>query len=1084
MKRYLLAASLVAVACSDSTTNAPTQLNFDRPVDIAFACHGGLRLTGGGAASPDQEIISSAQPIESCNVRSGPRDSVTDKPAPPGQEDMTGSIVGGASYYAFVLQSGPGTVALARFETKPATAYAGGEVVVVDVDPLTPGKNGITVGEDPIAIVTDRVGCFEVIANKGSCDLSTLEINSIGLLNGDATSRATVNRVNVTNAAGQPISARPAAMVVEPPSGVIGNSCPATPTGLVYIAYPGCHMVAGVDVSAVDANGQPTARIVTSITFAADGTATVGDGNVSCPSECDGAGTVSAGFRPVALDLEFDERTGRRLLAIGADNSNVLTAFDLDPAYRPTTTAPSVQVPLENTTGRLGLFSVAISPQIGMGGNSGIINDDTSTGGLHQFIYAVANDGTVRVTDVAALPRECDTQIDPRFIHDERSVDTLSCLPLGDSDLPRRPGARGPGIELTGEAVPTSIEIFRVEPLTNDSRDPGNPARLIGYFGIITAANGLTYVLNVDDDGFADFVGDGEESDNANPLATQIPLVIPHQLRDNVQFRGLLAEDEGGFVCDNPGPDPDASGAQAGGTRMTGTIQRTVPTGALAPEKFGGLPSIRQVFCDATNAEAEDRPVPEIFFSAPIDVRESVFPDLRAARPDETWTLTWEGSLSLDASGTAVDGPAVRESQMFADGAGIRMVDASKPYCEAGVEPYDILQLRGCDPSLGDNGCPIGYTCFVHPQSQVAGLGACMLTDEAERLANACRDFLVSLRRYTIRFSKSGELQLLPRKHELSTTPITGCTDDAQCEELADYAAALPSSANPIEAAPATDSHTWACREDPDRRPGGNGSPLKRCLMTCETETDCVAGTVCSGGYCMESVTPPQSCINAPQRYELRAGEAFAVLGTRTGYQHPIIADPNGNCVRDPAANPLLAGRIPLSAPACDPTADPRTGRRMDGTYDPNPCELTVDESEYQLNYVGETCTLGTPDESIVTRDATGLRLRNKAMTLTLVDPTYQGDLRCHGDRAGTRQDVPLVSPGYQIAFRQTAGFIPLVLSGISPSFPIKVTRGPGQSIWVIDEGDFLSTSITQPSTRGKVYRVESHALGVVNLLE
>ena len=156
----------------------------------------------------------------------------------------------------------------------------------------------------------------------------------------------------------------------------------------------------------------------------------------------------------------------------------------------------------------------------------------------------------------------------------------------------------------------------------------------------------------------------------------------------------------------------------------------------------------------------------------------------------------------------------------------------------------------------------------------------------------------------------------------------------------------------------------------------------------------------------------------------------------------------------------------------------------MDGTYDPNPCELTVDESEYQLNYVGETCTLGTPDESIVTRDATALRLRNKAMTLTLVDPTYQGDLRCHGDRAGTLQEIPLVTAGFQIAFRQTAGFIPLVLSAITPSFPIKVTRGPGQSIWVIDEGDFLSTSITQPSTRGKVYRVESHALGVVNLLE
>jgi hypothetical protein len=1073
MKRYLLAASMLAAACSDSTTNAPTQLNFDRPVDIAFACFGGLRITGGGAASLDQEIVSSAQPIASCDVRSGPRESVTDKPAPPGQEDMQGSVVGGASYYAFVLQSGPGTVALARFETKPATAYAGGEAVVLDVDPLTPGKNGITVGEDPIAIVTDRVGCFEVIANKGSCDLSTLEINSIGLLNGDATSRATVNRMVVKNAAGQPIYARPAAMVVEPPSGVIGNFCPATPTGLVYIAYPGCHMVAGVDTS--------TGTIVTSITFAADGSALVGDGNVSCPSECDGAGTVSAGFRPVALDLEYDQRSGRRLLAIGADNSNLVTAYDLDAAFRPLVSdpaTPSIRVALENTNGRLGTFSIAITPQIGMGGSMGAINDDTPTGGNHQFIYAVANDGTVRVIDIEGVPRECDTQIDPRYLREERDVAKLACLPLGDPTLPRRPGARGPGIELTGEAVPTSVETFRVEPLASDQRDPGTPGRLIGYFGMITAANGLTFVVNIDDDDYPDYV------EPSNPLATQIPLVVPHQLRDNVQLRGLLAEDAAGFVCDDAGPDPDASGAQKGGPRLTGSIQRTVPTGTLATEKFGGLPSIRQVFCDAASAEAEDRPVPEIFFSAPLDVRESVFPDLRATRADETWTLTWEGSLSLDSGTTAIDGPSVREAQMFADGAGIRMVDASKPYCEVGVEPYDVLQLRGCDPSLGDAGCPLGYTCFVHPQSQVAGLGACMLTNEAERLANACRDFLVTLRRYTIVNTKSGELQLLPRKHELRTTPITGCTDDAQCQALANYAAAGPSSLNPIDDRTPADSHTWACRPDPDRRPDANNVPRNRCLMTCEVEADCVAGTVCSDGYCMESVTPPQSCINAAQRYELRAGEAFAVLGTRTGYQHPIIADANGNCVRDPNAHPLLAGRIPLSAPACDPTADPRTGRRIDGTYDPNPCELTVDETEYQLNYVDETCTLGMPDEEIVTRDATALRLRNKAMTLTLVDPTYQGDLRCHGDRAGTLIDIPLVAPGYQIAFRQTAGFIPLVLSAITPSFPIKVTRGPGQSIWVIDEGDFLSTSITQPSTRGKVYRVESHALGIVNVLD
>ena len=51
---------------------------------------------------------------------------------------------------------------------------------------------------------------------------------------------------------------------------------------------------------------------------------------------------------------------------------------------------------------------------------------------------------------------------------------------------------------------------------------------------------------------------------------------------------------------------------------------------------------------------------------------------------------------------------------------------------------------------------------------------------------------------------------------------------------------------------------------------------------------------------------------------------------------------------------------------------------------------------------------------------------------------------------------------GYQLAFRQTAGFSALGLP-ITPAFPVKVVRGPTQSIWVIDEGDFLSTSIAAP---------------------
>jgi hypothetical protein len=103
------------LSCSDTTSNAPTQLNLDRPVDVAFTCYGGLRLTNGGAATPEQEVTNSAQPLQSCDFRSQVRVG-NELPAPPGQENLSdagGTAVPTASYFAFVLQSGPGTVAFA-----------------------------------------------------------------------------------------------------------------------------------------------------------------------------------------------------------------------------------------------------------------------------------------------------------------------------------------------------------------------------------------------------------------------------------------------------------------------------------------------------------------------------------------------------------------------------------------------------------------------------------------------------------------------------------------------------------------------------------------------------------------------------------------------------------------------------------------------------------------------------------------------------------------------------------------------------------------------------------------------------------
>src|SRR5262249_47039020 len=140
-----------------------------------------------------------------------------------------------------------------------------------------------------------------------------------------------------------------------------------------------------------------------------------------------------------------------------------------------------------------------------------------------------------------------------------------------------------------------------------------------------------------------------------------------------------------------------------------------------------------------------------------------------------------------------------------------------------------------------------------------------------------------------------------------------------------------------------------------------------RCIQTCMTNADCDVDDdelnrrfnlpkvklVCQPGppgqrgVCMEGILPPQQCINGPQQYDLHGSEAFVVVGSLSGYVHPIIAK-NGACVVDPAlpANTPQIGRIPLKAPACDPTSDPITGQLPGGGFEPNPCSLTVSQSE------------------------------------------------------------------------------------------------------------------------------------------
>src|SRR5262249_21634643 len=159
-----------------------------------------------------------------CGMRSYP------KARAPGQEDKSDDPTFDAdhanpdvvNYYGFILQSVPGTVALATWGTKtycdptggggvqdagtgadprggpgPWTTGSGG---YQDGDALTPGATPAAVGDLPIAMTTDRAGCQLVTANSGSCDLSIVDIPS--LVDQAADTKVTVTAQGVTNATG------------------------------------------------------------------------------------------------------------------------------------------------------------------------------------------------------------------------------------------------------------------------------------------------------------------------------------------------------------------------------------------------------------------------------------------------------------------------------------------------------------------------------------------------------------------------------------------------------------------------------------------------------------------------------------------------------------------------------------------------------------------------------------------------------------------------------------------------------------------------------------------------------------------
>jgi hypothetical protein len=448
------------------------------------------------------------------------------------------------------------------------------------------------------------------------------------------------------------------------------------------------------------------------------------------------------------------------------------------------------------------------------------------------------------------------------------------------------------------------------------------------------------------------------------------------------------------------------------------------------------------------------------------------FPDLMSVPPNQSWLMEWEGPVSADQPSVVIDGPAVRHGAMSVSDGQLELRDGGQPFCRMGLEAYDIIDLVGCNPTRGDADCSVGESCFVHPRAPSdVGTGMCLPADRQDELAGACEGILTSLRQYSVAEVYKDRMTLIERRRAVRTTPVNGCMTADECVEHYAIEVGFTDPAHPIEQLPVDEiPYSFSCEIDPSR---ADAPP--RCLMTCETSEDCESGYSCSGGYCVSGPIPADECVDALQRYRARVGEAFAVLGSRTGFLHDRIADPDtGECVADPEGNPLSTGRLPLTAPPCS----------GDGVEDvmPNPCSTTTTHADlapvFELDDDGLCVPVLNEQQTdqqvdLVVRDVDAIRFSNPSFTMHMVDPRPQLDLECNRDRRGEVADYRAVFPGFRILFdvvggftttRDSGGFNQFALVG-SPgrqeflTYPAGIRLGPWGRLWILDQGD-RTTSI------------------------
>jgi hypothetical protein len=599
-----------------------------------------------------------------------------------------------------------------------------------------------------------------------------------------------------------------------------------------------------------------------------------------------------------------------------------------------------------------------------VGAETGASGEDLSAMGQaanyveRKYLYAIAQDGTVRVVSVF-LPgseAECETNIDPMNLPPGVSAST-ACIPVDPKH--RRPFSVGPGIHFPSLPVDVAAADVRIEP-TEDQREQS----VNGAHAWVVTESGVVYLVNINPvlRKYAAAVSNNHFvfSPNDPNIVEPEPFVNTLRDRNEITYSVTLDPSSGPPRVDvlpsTPSTGPYLESFWTQGAEWNATAQTAlfVQTGVFFPREPDRL-------------DADD----------PID---------RRAVTPQSWSITWQGALGGGHSTGVLYGSDSPEAPLPADpnppahlNADALLLDNGANYCGQGVTAGDLVTLTGCTQN---NQCGLGEVCLLDEtvSASTAGLpinGLCADPNRTDATAADCAAFLQTARRYEIVAAYPNRLVIRPHLDELARSSLRACDPKKNAPLPGATTAASPDGGTPDVGSPdggATNdasadggavndtspdvcpdpndpsTNNFRCLADPE------GGTTPRCLVRCNSKVACRAGRVCvnldsdevptlvqcdtTPCYCADA--PPftakakRTCFDQLTSYQIQVGKGFLVSGSQSGFMATAKLPDSGDkqCAPDPAGDPRFTFRIQMNAPAC--TNLPASAAKLDTRIDPD----------------------------------------------------------------------------------------------------------------------------------------------------